>query len=175
MEIVRSQRRSLASDDLVRTLPLYRSALQLEVRLEDFELFAIDRLRGVMCSQFGIVHTVLKGISDALSRGKKPDEMETLVRDLWKTIMSHPQASEVMNKDIISHFVLRLVYCRTEELRKWFLSMETTLFRYRFRLESPQVQRALMAEFDLPYKAVSNAEFELIRYSTRCPLKKFQN
>ncbi|CAL5418713.1 unnamed protein product [Camellia sinensis] len=151
MEIFRSQRRSPASDDLVRTLPLYRSALQLEVRLEDFELFAIDRLR------------VLKGISDALSRGKKPDEMKTLVRDLWKTIMSHPQASEVMNKDIISHFVLRLVYCRTEELRKWFLSMETTLFRYRFRLESPQVQRALMAEFDLPYKAVSNAEFESVK------------
>jgi hypothetical protein len=29
--------------------------------------------------------------------------------------------------------------CR-EELRKWFLSMETTLFRYRFRLESPDTQ-----------------------------------
>ncbi|KAM2917027.1 hypothetical protein FF1_045876 [Malus domestica] len=27
--------------------------------------------------------------------------------------MRHPQASEVVNKDIISHFVLRLVYCRT--------------------------------------------------------------
>lgn len=27
-----------------------------------------------------------------------------------------------------------------EELRKWFLSMETTLFRYRFRLESPESQ-----------------------------------
>ncbi|CAN6705122.1 unnamed protein product [Malus baccata var. baccata] len=33
--------------------------------------------------------------------------------ELWKTNMRHPQASEVVNKDIISHFVLRLVYCRT--------------------------------------------------------------
>ncbi|KAA8533335.1 hypothetical protein F0562_033132 [Nyssa sinensis] len=151
MEIVRSQRNSLSVVEVVPTLPLYRSAPLLEVRLEDFELYAIDRLR------------VLKGISDGLSRGKKPDEMDKLVDDLWKANMRHPQTSEVINKDIISHFVLRLVYCRTEELRKWFLSMETTLFRYRFRLESSDVQRALMTEFDLPYKAVGNAEFESVK------------
>ena len=36
----------------------------------------------------------------------------------------------------------KAVFDRThrEELRKWFLSMETTLFRYRFRLESPESQ-----------------------------------
>ncbi|GMN49273.1 hypothetical protein TIFTF001_018446 [Ficus carica] len=135
----------------VFTLPLYRSAPVLEVRLEDFELFAMDRLR------------VLKGISDGLSRGKKPEEMEQLEKDLWRANMRHPEASEVVNKDIISHFVLRLVYCRTEDLRKWFLSMETTLFRYRFRHESAEAQRALMAKFGLSYKAVSSSEFECVK------------
>uniref|UniRef100_A0A3Q7G0A7 DNA primase large subunit n=1 Tax=Solanum lycopersicum TaxID=4081 RepID=A0A3Q7G0A7_SOLLC len=151
MEAVRSQRKSLVSTGVGSTLPLYRSAPPLEVRLEDFELYAIDRLR------------VLKGISDALSRGKKPDEMEKLVLDLWKTNMRHQHSSELLNKDIISHFVLRLVYCRTEELRKWFLSIETTLFRYRFRDEPPEKQRALMADFDLPYKAVTIAEYESVK------------
>ncbi|XP_049390484.1 probable DNA primase large subunit isoform X3 [Solanum stenotomum] len=151
MEAVRSQRKSLVSTGVSSTLPLYRSAPPLEVRLEDFELYAIDRLR------------VLKGISDALSRGKKPDEMEKLVLDLWKTNMRHQHSSELLNKDIISHFVLRLVYCRTEELRKWFLSIETTLFRYRFRDEPSEIQRALMAEFDLPYKAVTTAEYESVK------------
>ena len=47
MEIIRSQRRSSKVDDVVSTLPLYRSAPPLQVRLEDFELFAIDRLRGI--------------------------------------------------------------------------------------------------------------------------------
>ncbi|XP_062149819.1 probable DNA primase large subunit [Alnus glutinosa] len=151
MEIVRSQKKAL-HNDAVSTFPLYRSAPPLEVRLEDFELFAIDRLR------------VLKGISDGLSRGKKPEEMEKLVRDMLKANMGHPEASEVVNKDIISHFVLRLVYCRTEDLRKWFLSMETALFRYRFlQLKSAEAQRALMAEFDLPYKAVSNSEFQSMK------------
>ncbi|KAJ8439129.1 hypothetical protein Cgig2_027055 [Carnegiea gigantea] len=152
MQVIRSQRKSSALDAVVATtLPLYRAAPNLEVRLEDFELFAIDRLR------------VLKRISDGLSRGKKPEEIEKLVNELWKAHMRHPQASEAINKDIISHFVLRLVYCRTEELRKWFLSMETTLFRYRFKLESFESQRSLLAEFDLPYKAVSHAEFESVK------------
>lgn len=47
MEIVRSQRtRTNTPNDSVSTLPLYRYAPQLEVRLEDFEVFAMDRLRG---------------------------------------------------------------------------------------------------------------------------------
>ncbi|KAH6824881.1 DNA primase [Perilla frutescens var. hirtella] len=153
MEIVGSRRKSLQSSaaHAVSTFPLYRSAPELEVRLEDFELYAVHRLR------------VLKGISDGLSRGKKSNEMENLVKELWKVNMSHPEASEVVNKDIVSHFVLRLVYCREEELRKWFLSMETTLFRYRFLLETSDAQRALLAEFDLPYKAVTNAEYENVK------------
>ncbi|KAF7836806.1 putative DNA primase large subunit [Senna tora] len=152
MEIVRSQsHRKISPNNVTNTLPLYRSAPPLEVRLEDFELYALDRLR------------VLKGISDGLSRGKRPEEMEKLVGKLWKENMRHQQASEIVNKDIISHFVLRLVYCRTEELRKWFLSMETSLFRYRFRLENAEAQRALMAEFDLSSRAVSNVEFESIK------------
>lgn len=151
MEAVRSQRSFASPEITVQTLPLYRSAPVLEVRLEDFELYAIDRLR------------VLQGISDGLSRGKKPEEMTKLVEELWKLHMRHPQASEVVNKDVISHFVLRLVYCRTEELRKWFLSMETTLFRYRFRSESAEAQRALMAEFHLPYKTVSSTEYENVK------------
>ncbi|KAH6806973.1 DNA primase [Perilla frutescens var. frutescens] len=153
MEIVGSRRKSLQSSaaHAVSTFPLYRSAPELEVRLEDFELYAVHRLR------------VLKGISDGLSRGKKSNEMENLVKELWKVNMSHPEASEVVNKDIVSHFVLRLVYCREEELRKWFLSMETTLFRCRFLLETSDAQRALLAEFDLPYKAVTNAEYENVK------------
>ncbi|XP_057420164.1 probable DNA primase large subunit [Lotus japonicus] len=158
MEIVRPQshRNSLSSANdaavAVPTIPSYRSAPPLEVRLEDFESFAIDRLR------------VLKGISDGMSRGKKQEEMEKLVKDLWRVNMRHQHASEVLNKDIISHFVLRLVYCRTEDLRKWFLSMECALFRYRFRsLYTAEAQRAVMEEFDLSGSAVTKMEFQDIK------------
>ncbi|KAL8152170.1 hypothetical protein V2J09_009930 [Rumex salicifolius] len=151
MELFRSQRKPSAAIDIVSSLPLYRSPPSLEVRLEDFELFAIDRLR------------VLRGIWDGSSRGKKTDEMEKLVEDLWKAHMRRPHLSESIEKDVISHFVLRLVYCRTEDLRKWFLSVETTLFRHRFNLESFEARRSLLAEFDLPYKAVGSAEYESVK------------
>ncbi|RZR90502.1 hypothetical protein BHM03_00018400, partial [Ensete ventricosum] len=127
MEIVRSQRKP-ADAAVAPALSLYRSAPALEVRLEDFELYAIDRLRvcgdivnplglmvadSIFLNRFG---AVLQGISDGLSRGKKPEEMEklvTFVSELWRAQMRHQDPSEEMNKDIISHFVLRLVYCRT--------------------------------------------------------------
>jgi len=36
------------------------------------------------------------------------------------------------NKDQISHYILRMAYCRTEELRRWFLTNECILFKIRF-------------------------------------------
>jgi DNA primase large subunit len=55
MEIVRSQRQLAAAAAAASGggsgaggLPTYRVAPQLEVRLEEFELFAIDRLRGTL-------------------------------------------------------------------------------------------------------------------------------
>ncbi|KAI3976015.1 hypothetical protein MKX01_016698 [Papaver californicum] len=121
MEILRSQKK-ISAPAAIPTLPVYRSAPSLEVRVEDFELFAIARLR------------VLTGISNGLSRGKKPDEMEKLANDLWKANMS--------------------------ELRKWFLTHETKLFEYRFCVESVESQKALMVEIGFPYKAVGMGELE---------------
>eukprot|EP00250_Pteridium_aquilinum_P035747 c9887_g1_i1 orf=648-2051(-) len=131
-------------------LSFYLTAPSLEVSLEEFEQFALDRLR------------VLKGLEDALSRGRRSEELEALVDDLWRKYMRTPNGAD-LNKDIISHFVLRLVYCRSDELRKWFLGMESTLFRSRFHSVSPEDQRKFMEDLKLPYRAISISEFESVK------------
>jgi DNA primase large subunit len=49
--------------------------------------------------------------------------------------MLDPLLSKINNsnaiKDSISHFVLRLAYCRTEDLRRWFLAQEVALLKFR--------------------------------------------
>lgn len=37
-----------------------------------------------------------------------------------------------LNNDIVSHYILRLAYCRTAELRKWLLTTECDWFKLRF-------------------------------------------
>ena len=52
---------------------------------------------------------------------------------------------EMQWKDAVSHFVLRLAYCRTEDLRRWFLQHECELFKSRFRNELPASQVRLVS------------------------------
>lgn len=130
---------------------MYQVAPEVDVALEDFEQYALDRLH------------VLIAIEENRSRGKRGEDVESAVIDLWKKHMRTVQSDGQQQKDLISHFVLRLVHCRTEELRRWFLEMETALFRFRFRTESSESQKAFIEEHKLPYKAIASAEFEVLK------------
>ena len=44
-------------------------------------------------------------------------------------------------KDLISHFILRLSHCQSEDQRRWFLSQEVVLFKYRLEQLSSQEVR----------------------------------
>ena len=57
-------------------------------------------------------------------------------------------------KDHVSHFLLRLAYCRTEESRRWFISQETDLFRFRFSMENSEDVRIFMKENKMNFHPV---------------------
>ena len=73
--------------------------------------------------------------------------------------------SDIRN-DNVSHFIMRLAYCRTEDLRRWFREQEQTLFRYR--LESTiktnkSALRQFMEENGMHYEEVKSQERDTLR------------
>lgn len=59
--------------------------------------------------------------------------------------------------------MLRLAFCRTEELRRWFLTLEADIFRARFRSLLPDARSAFIAAADLPVRPLSRSDFDELR------------
>ncbi|KAJ2126172.1 DNA primase subunit pri2 [Coemansia sp. RSA 720] len=124
-------------------LSLYDTAPALEVSIEEFETFALDRLQ------------VLRAIEDAQLRAKGEDDMRKRVAEsLDKLLPLHTNRSRLplrqlmaeRRKDHVSHFILRLAFSRTEELRSWFLRYECALLKHRFReADSSERQELLLS------------------------------
>lgn len=121
-----SRRREQVPRHGLSMLSLYNEAPLVEVSLEQFEEFAIDRLH------------VLKAVENYRLRSVQMKDREGR---LEKTLNKHMplrsaaprrrgQAEDDTAKDVLSHFFLRMAFCQTEELRRWFLTQESTLFRY---------------------------------------------
>ncbi|GAW08411.1 dna primase large subunit [Lentinula edodes] len=67
---------------------------------------------------------------------------------------------EERRKDQLGHFVLRLAFCRSEELRRRFIRAETTLFRIRFETDDSNERRAFLDSKDFNWISVGAEEKE---------------
>ncbi|EFJ45195.1 hypothetical protein VOLCADRAFT_64063 [Volvox carteri f. nagariensis] len=76
------------------------------------------------------------------------------------TAVSASNHEEELRNDLISHFVLRLAYCRTAELRKWFLAQECELFRLKFGTYNAAEHEAFLAAHAPQYRPVPAAELD---------------
>ncbi|CAO3644859.1 unnamed protein product [Cunninghamella blakesleeana] len=63
---------------------------------------------------------------------------------------------EERRKDHISHFVLRLAYCRSEELREWFLRQESELFKFRYEQEIVEDRKRFLENSNLSWKVIDD-------------------
>lgn len=128
-----------------------------EITLEEFESWAIDRLK------------ILIEIESCLARSKSLKEIEAIVKPLLLKFLpltpstssgSEAQVLAERRKDYYSHFTLRLVFCRTEELRKKFLKNETTLFKIRYNMLQPKEQHEFVKlnGGKLSWEYISNEE-----------------
>ncbi|KAI0636857.1 DNA primase large subunit [Trametes polyzona] len=101
-----------------------------DITIEEFETCALDRLR------------VLAEIESSYARNRTFEELTKVIDTICTKYLplGHTTALTVnvdaqRRKDHIGHFVLRLAFCRSEELRRRFVKAETTLFKIRFNGE----------------------------------------
>ncbi|KAK3217588.1 hypothetical protein GRF29_1g3537419 [Pseudopithomyces chartarum] len=124
-----------------------------EITLEEFETWAINRLK------------VLSELEACSFRNRSPEETaEYMATILNKYLPLRSNSSRGANlqeerkRDHYSHFILRLAFSSTEELRKRFSHLETVLFRLRFREDDPRERQAFVKSLDIEWEEVSDDE-----------------
>ena len=144
-------------------LQFYRFPPTGEIQLSEFETLALERLQ------------LLRILEQASQKGHKlysNDWRESIYNDLNKQNLKKYQrlakSSGTMNAtendlqarraDHISHFILRLAYCRSDELRKWFVSREMEWFKLRFISSSSKSIEQFFILNDIAYKPISSDE-----------------
>ncbi|XP_022222418.2 DNA primase large subunit-like [Drosophila obscura] len=125
-----------------------------DIHIEEFEELAVERLR------------LLRVMDRAGSKGLR------LLSEEWKEYVNaeltreglrsylrlcspggvsgqgskHESEIQTRRRDYLSHFILRLAYCRSEDLTRWFVAREMELFKYKFAaLSSAEVKQFLEA------------------------------
>ncbi|OLN96898.1 putative DNA primase large subunit [Colletotrichum chlorophyti] len=135
-------------------LNFYIDAPTADITLEQFEQWAIDRLR------------VLAELEACAFRNKSPQEIAVHMKPLLDKYLplesntSHsPNLFSQRQKDHYSHFILRLAFARTEDLRRRFTRVETMLFRVRLNSDDLSERSAFISSLDLDWwEAVTDDE-----------------
>lgn len=115
--------------------------------------------------------TVLAEIESSQARNRNYRETRDLVRAQAKkylplgastsagaALKGGPDLDAERMKDHVSHFVLRLAFCRTEDLRRRFVKAETMLFRLRFEDDDAAEKERFLRALKLDWEQVAPEE-----------------
>uniref|UniRef100_A0A8C3CKQ6 DNA primase large subunit n=1 Tax=Cairina moschata TaxID=8855 RepID=A0A8C3CKQ6_CAIMO len=136
-------------DPYPHSLQFYQEPPTESISLAEFESFAVDRLRLLK-----VVENL--GVSHVRSSDLYKTKLEAEFRRLKFPYRALAEDDyDARRKDHISHFILRLAYCQSEELRRWFLQQEMDLFRYRFNELTEGLRQKFLEHVNLKFEAVS--------------------
>lgn len=123
------------------TINLYTETPNFELSIDDFEIYAIKRLKVLKTIEqlrtFGSTPTIIAAPGSAATTTSNAAKFDTKL----EAILNDVKLNDPIVDDA-SHFILRLSYCRTEELRTWFCKYECDLFRYRMKRHLQQMAQS---------------------------------
>ncbi|XP_001639500.2 DNA primase large subunit [Nematostella vectensis] len=118
-------------------LQMYKIPPTDNISLEEFEELAIERLKVLReVETLGIrFKRESKEYKEKMSKHLSDFLPHLYISNMYSSKSTANDEYDDKRKDHISHFILRLAYCRSEDLRRWFLLQESELFRFRFVTE----------------------------------------
>lgn len=111
------------------------------------------------------LYVVLSELESCSFRNRSPDEtieyMTTILAKhlpLRSTSSKGQTVQEERKKDHYSHFILRLAFSSTEDLRRRFSRLETMLFRLRFKSDDMNERKKFVSTLNLEWEEVGEDE-----------------
>jgi DNA primase large subunit len=111
------------------------------------------------------MNTVLAELEACSFRNKSLAETATHMKpllDKYLPLSSNSSASSTLKterqKDHYSHFILRLAFASTEDLRRRFSRVETTLFRLRFLADDQRERKAFVDSINFGWESIDEQE-----------------
>lgn len=150
-------------------LSMYQDPPLNEISLEQFETWAIDRAK------------ILIEIESYLARSRTIKEISADIKPLLTKYLplnsfngkNTQQIYDERTKDHYSHFILRLAFSKSPELRDRFVKSETLLFKIRFQQLSRQEQGEFLNQSGLDFVRVADTERDM--YSQELYDSNYQN
>lgn len=139
-------------------LSLYDVPPTQEISLQEFETWAIDRLR------------ILAELESCSFRNRSPQETAAHMQPMLKKYLPlsnntaaaaghvDQRLKDERRKDHYSHFILRLAFSGTEELRRRFARIETMLFKMRLEEDDGREKRAFVESLNFNWDIVTADE-----------------
>jgi DNA primase large subunit len=162
------------ADDL--GLSFYNDAPNVEVSIREFEEYTRDRLK--------VLHTIermcgfnmpLHAVGELRPRVAKElaDSRLTLAYPMHSTASGFlDQKVEFIRRDSISHFALRLAFCKSRESREWFLRQEQRMFVMRFETLSTDAKEAFFVASGVRCKKFEGTATQLEELQLATPAAK---
>nr|XP_021182779.2 DNA primase large subunit [Helicoverpa armigera]XP_049708033.1 DNA primase large subunit-like [Helicoverpa armigera] len=176
LNIRRKSTKLQLTSSLVETYPhdlqMYKIPPTENITLQEFETLSLER---VTLLRTLATATTLKGL-----RAYSEEWTEYVIGELRtqglkyyaklceKSSCATTEADlQARRKDHIAHFILRLAYCRTEELRRWFIARELELFKMRFATMRGEAVDTFFKINNLCYTNISDEEKSEIMHCLR--------